>query len=74
MWQPDLVWHAVVCVRVCRFVRVCAQAQGVFEDMPERPGRDVYTMSLPRHVVAAHGEAVAGSWRGTARLGHGSAS
>jgi hypothetical protein len=34
-------------------------------------GRDANTTSRPRHVVTAHGKAVAGSWRGMARPGRG---
>jgi hypothetical protein len=41
----------------------------VLEEMPKGLGRDVNTMSRPRHGVAVHDKAVAGSWRSMARLG-----
>jgi hypothetical protein len=50
------------------------ECQCVLEGMTEGLGRDVNATSRPRRMVAAHGKVVAGSWRGTARLGLGLAS
>jgi hypothetical protein len=44
---------------------VCVEsAQGMFDERPHWPGRDVNATSRRRCAVTAHGKAVAGSWRG----------
>jgi hypothetical protein len=54
------------CVPEC----VCVWlAQSVFGEMPQGLGRDVNATSRPGCVVAAHGEAVVGSWRVMVGLG-----
>jgi hypothetical protein len=51
------------CVPGC----VCVNARRVFGEVPQRLGRDANATSRPHHGVAAHGEAVAGAWRGLGR-------
>jgi hypothetical protein len=55
-------------VAPCACVPGCVggNARRVFGEKPQRLGRDVNAASRPCRGVAAHGDAVAGAWRGTA--------
>jgi hypothetical protein len=71
MWRgPDPVRQAGV--RVCVWALwacACVSARRVFGRVPQRLGHDANATSPPRRGVAAHGEAVAGAWRGLGGLG-----